>query len=85
VDRDELVRLCHSIAKACGLVIHDPLVEDDKVSPFDKGLPKDLTLVGTVVVIEALWLRFGIGQIFKEMVKSKGYKARYQAGAHHVS
>jgi hypothetical protein len=77
VDRQELVRLCHSIAKACGLVIHDPVVEADKASPFDQGLPKELILIGTVelgtvVVIEALWLRLGIGQVFKEMAKSKG-------------
>ncbi len=83
LDRDELVRLCHSIAKACGLVIHDPFVEDDKALPFDKGLPKDLTLIGTVelgtvVIIEALWLRLGIGQVFKEMAKSKGYKESYE-------
>jgi hypothetical protein len=83
VDRQELVRLCHSIAKACGLVIQDPVVEADKESPFDKGLPQDITLVGTVelgtvVVIEALWLRLGIGQVFKEMAKSKGYKERYE-------
>jgi hypothetical protein len=82
VDREELVRLCHSIAKACGLVIHDPFVEADQASPFDKNLPKDLTLIGTVelgtVVVEALWLRLGIGQIFKEIAKSKGYKEHYE-------
>jgi hypothetical protein len=83
VNRDERVRLGHSIAKACGLVIHDPFAEADKASPFDKGLPRYLTLIGTVefgtvVVIEALWLRLGIGQVFKEMVKSKGYKASYE-------
>ena len=75
--RDELVRLCHSIAKACGLVIHDPF-EDDKESPFDKGLPKDITLIATVVIIEALWFRLGIGQVFKEMAKSNGYKESYE-------
>jgi hypothetical protein len=83
VDREELVRLCHSIAKACGLVIHDPVVEHDKESPFDQGLPKELTLIGTVelgtvVVIEALWLRLGIAQVFKEITKSKSYKASYE-------
>jgi hypothetical protein len=61
--------LCHSIAEVCGLVIHDPLVEADQPLPFDQSLPKDLTLVGTVelgtvVIIEALWLRFGIDQVF---------------------
>jgi hypothetical protein len=69
--------LCHSIAKACGLVIHNPFVEDDKGSPFYQCLPKGLTLVGTlalgtVVIIEALWLKLGIGQVFSEVAKSKG-------------
>ena len=47
LDRDELVRLCHSIAKVCGLVVHDPF-EQDKASCFDECLPKEITLIGTV-------------------------------------
>ena len=82
LDRDELVRLCHSIAKVCGLVIHDPF-EEDKESCFDGGLPKDIKLIGTVelgtvAVVEALWQRLGIDQVIKAVAKSNGCKQSYE-------
>ncbi len=82
LDRDELVRLCHSIAKVCGLVIHDPF-EQDKESCFDGGLPKDIKLIGTVelgtvAVVEALWQRLGIDQVIKSVAQSNGCKQRYE-------
>ncbi len=81
LDRDELVRLCHSIAKVCGLVIHDPF-EQDKASCFDEGLPKEIKLIGTVelgtvAVVEALWQRLGIDQVIKAVATSNGCKQRY--------
>ena len=82
LDRDELVRLCHSIAKVCGLVIHDPF-EEDKESCFDEGLPKDIKLIGTVelgtvAVVEALWQRLGIDQVIKAVAQSNGCKQSYE-------
>ncbi len=82
VDRDELVRLCHSIAKVCGLVIHDP-VEQGEAPSFKGGLAQEINLIGTVelgpvVVIEALWLRLGIGEVFKAVAQSEGCKESYE-------
>ncbi len=82
VDRDELVRLCHSIAKVCGLVIHDPVGQGEEPT-FEEGLAQEINLIGTVelgpvVVIEALWLRLGIGQVFKAVAQSEGCKESYE-------
>ena len=82
VERDELVRLCRSIAKVCGLVIHDPVGQSEE-PPFEAGLPKEVKLIGTVelgpvVIIEALWLRLGIGQVFKAVAQSEGCKESYE-------
>ena len=77
LDRDHLVRLCHSIARVCGLQVIDPLsnTDDDKVDTAP-GLPKDLKFVrsltlGTVLVIEALWERLGIRKLFNDVCKPK--------------
>lgn len=82
LDRDELVRLCHSIAKVCGLVIHDPFEEEEEPC-FDGGLPKDIKLIGTVelgtvAVVEALWQRLGIDQVIKAVAQSNGCKQNYE-------
>ena len=59
IDRQQLVRLCHSIARVCELTI------EDSTSPLEQSQQQqkwveDLKLVqsrelGTVAVIEALW------------------------------
>ena len=70
LDRDELVRLCKSIARVCDLEVIDPLAEREGARTND-ALPDDVKLMrtvglGNVVVIEALWERLGIGQILRE-------------------
>lgn len=43
LDRDELVRLCRSIARVCGLTVLDPLVDEQSQALFSQeGLPGDL-------------------------------------------
>jgi len=79
LDREELIRLCRSIARVCGVQVVDPLDEKD----MNVGFPRDLKLIGTrelgtVLVIEALWERLGIGKIIHEICKRKGLAAPYE-------
>ena len=76
IDRQQLVRLCHSIARVCELTI------EDSTSPLEqsqqqKKWVEDLKLVrsrelGTVAVIEALWERLGIGGTLRRIVQKAG-------------
>ena len=83
IDRSELTRLCQSIGRVCGLEINDPLLSNDGES--DKvGFPKDIKLIrtvtlGTVLVIEALWERLGIGKVLRDIAsKKKRSKVAYE-------
>ena len=51
LDRDDLVRLCQSIARVCGVQVIDPLTQTDG-SALDSsmGLPKDLKQIGTLTL-----------------------------------
>ena len=84
LDRDDLVRLCQSIARVCGVQVIDPLVQSDG-SGLDSstGLPKDLKLIdtlalGTPWVVEALWERLGIGRVLRNIYKARKYKVPYE-------
>jgi len=76
IDRQQLVRLCHSIASVCELTI------EDSTSPLEhsqqqKKWVEDLKLVqsrelGTVGVIEAFWERLGIGETIRRIVQKAG-------------
>lgn len=84
LDRDQLVRLCQSIARVCGLQVIDPLADaEGRTLDSSVGLPKDLKLIrtlplGTPLVIEALWERLGIGKTFRDICKTCGYKVPYE-------
>ena len=83
LDREHLVRLCRSVARVCGLKVTDPIAGDNDNSSDLSGFPKDLKLIGTQtlgtpLVIEALWERLGIGQIFRDICKSKKLKVPYE-------
>ena len=84
LDRDQLVRLCHSIARVCGVQIIDPLTNLEG-SPSDNhlGLPNNLKLIGTMALgtpftIEALWERLGIGKMFRDICKKQKCKVPYE-------
>ena len=63
LDRDQLVRLCRSIARVCQVTVIDPADDDEKTeqlagSSLVQGLKIDKTvMLGTVMAIEALWIR----------------------------
>jgi len=81
LNREELVRLCKSIARVCGLVVQDPL--DSQKHDTQVGLPKDVKYIqtvelGTVVVIEALWERLEIGKALRKLCKDRVLKVPYE-------
>jgi transposase len=83
LDRDQLVRLCRSIAKVCGLEVHDPLLEEQGSSLQEGGLPKDLELLGSVelgtpFLLEAMWEQLGVGSALRQVFESEGRTAPYE-------
>jgi transposase len=80
LDRDELVRLCRSIARVCGLTVLDPL---DQARFSREGVPNDLKIkntvsFGSVLAIETLWERLGLKKTFSDIVRRKRLKAPYE-------
>jgi len=83
LDRDDLVRLCRSIARVCGMTVVDPIAEGSGSASDLDGFPKDFRLIqtqtlGAPLVIEALWNRLGIGKIFHDICKSKKLHVPYE-------
>ncbi len=84
LDRDQLVRLCRSIARVCGLTVLDPLdQEQGQALHVEAGLPRDLKIkktvsFGCVLAIEALWERLGLKRTFSDIVKRKRLKVPYE-------
>jgi len=84
LDRDQLVRLCNSIARVCGLKIFDPINDAEQTQQKDSfGLCDDLKLIttlalGCVLVIEALWKRLGIDKELRDICKAKKIKVPYE-------
>lgn len=83
LDRDELVRLCRSLARVCGLEVNDPLEEGRESRQEEKGLPEGLTLIGTVelgtpFLVESLWERLGIGPALRAAGEADGCRVPYE-------
>lgn len=84
LDREQLVRLCRSIARVCGLTVVDSLGEQQgKLFNAEAGLPRELRIkntisFGSVLAIEALWERLGLEKTFSEIVKRKRLKGPYE-------
>lgn len=86
LDREELLRLCQSIARVCDLKIVDLLdksQEGNLRGNSTLGLPKDVKTIktvelGCVTVIETLWERLGIGKTLRDIIKKGRYKAPYE-------
>ena len=82
LDRDELVRLCKSIARVCDVEVIDRLAQEEGECTND-ALPGNVKLIGTVglgtvVVIEALWKRLGIGEILQERLRKRKRALEYE-------
>ena len=85
LERDDLVRLCKSIARVCGVEVRDPLALPEKVSTPEgtSGLPEGVKLVRTLelgvpLVTEALWERLGIGPALRKVMKQDGCGLHYE-------
>lgn len=83
LDRDELVRLCRSIAKVCGLELTDPLEQGQDTSTPQEGLPKEVELLGTVELgtpslLESMWEQLSIGPALRQAFDSQGREVPYE-------
>ena len=84
LDRQQLVRLCRSIARVCELKVTDPLqavspLPEEQVEDWPETLELVQTLeLGTLVVIQALWERLGIGKILREIAQQSGCHVPYE-------
>lgn len=82
LDRDDLVRLCRSIARVCGIEINTE-VNRKNAAAQEADLPEDIKLIqtlgfGCVMVIEALWERLGIGKTLRDLCRAKRIDASYE-------
>jgi hypothetical protein len=79
LDRQELVRLCSSIARVCGLIVTDPLYPAAQPIGFCEGLKIKQTLsLGCPLVVEALWERLGLRKTIQDIEKTAGVHVPYE-------
>jgi hypothetical protein len=82
LDRDQLVRLCRSIARVCQVEVIDRLNPEASFGEAI-GWPDDLTFhktypFGPLLVIEALWERLGIGTVLRRICKDHDLRAPHE-------
>lgn len=80
LDRDALVRLCHSIARVCGLDVTDPISENHVNKHH--GLGKDVKILktvefGTVLALGQLWERLDIGKTLRNILTKRRVSTAY--------
>jgi len=84
LDRQQLVRLCQSIARVCGLIVSDPLEASaasglpEGVRLFEELKIKQTLSFGCPLVIEALWERLGLKKTLEDIVKATGAQIPYE-------
>jgi len=79
LDRQELVRLCNSIARVCGLIVTDPVDPVTQSIGFGEGLKIKQTLaLGCPLVVEALWERLGLRKTLQDIEKAAGVQVPYE-------
>ena len=79
LDRDDLVRLCRSIARVCGVEVYDSMESTETPLAADQtpALPEDVKLIRTVelgvpLVVEALWERLKLGPTLRKVMEESG-------------
>jgi hypothetical protein len=82
VDRNQLVRLCHSIARVCDVEVIDRY---DAQLPLtsELGLPQDFKVhrsydYGLPLLAENLWHQIGIDDLFETLCKTHNLRAPYE-------
>ncbi len=84
LDRDQLVRLCKSIARVCGVSVIDPAKEDkDEPGIEPTALFKDVRILktrlfGCVLTAETLWERLGLGKTLRDICKRENANPLYE-------
>jgi transposase len=87
LDRDDLVRLCRSIARVCGVEVRDPLESSELTSTpgveQSAALPEDVKLIETLelgvpFVVEALWERLKLGSTLRKAMEESGGSALHE-------
>lgn len=79
LDRQELVRLCNSIARVCGLIVTDPIDPATRSIGFGEGLKIQQTrALGCPLVIETLWERLGLRKTLKDIEQAAGVQVPYE-------
>jgi len=84
LDRDDLARLCRSIARVCGMEVTGLSEADQKKATANGAdLPGDIRLIqtldsGCVMVIEALWESLGIGKTIRDLCKANRLDVAYE-------
>jgi len=82
LDRQELVRLCQSIGRVCGLRFDDPLAATrDPAVPV--GLSADMKIkqtlaLGCPFVIDVLWERLGLKKCFETIERTAGGRVQFE-------
>ena len=85
LDRQQLVRLCQSIARVCELKVTDPIqAQEPSADALLTDLPESFHLVdtlelGPLLVIEAFWERLGISKVLSEVAQESGCQAYERA------
>ena len=84
LDREQLVRLCRSIARVCQLTVVDPYGDDQQDAKTVDGyladglkIEKTVTL-GTVLAIEALWNKIGLRKTFGDIARANKLPEEYE-------
>jgi hypothetical protein len=83
LDREQLVRLCRSIARVCQLTVIDPYDENQKSPNTDAYLAGSLKIdrtvvLGTVLAIDALWDKIGLKKTFCDIARANKLPACYE-------
>ncbi len=82
LDREDLIRLCKSIARVCGVQVSDPVSDvidkDSEAVPFEGLSIKHTLSFGSPMVIETLWDRLGLKEVLSNIAKSKKLKVSYE-------
>ena len=84
LDRDQLVRLCKSIARVCGVSVIDPAKEDEDAPDINPmALFKDVRILktrlfGCVLAAETLWERLEIGKTLRNICKREKANPLYE-------
>jgi transposase len=73
LEREELLRLCRSIARVCGVEVHEALGAGT-AELETAALPPDIEVLrtvelGTLLLAEALWKRLGLDSLLEELCR----------------